>query len=148
LRIKERTTFIDEEVIVIKLSKSSLFVIGLTLIFLSAAVSAGPQTQDKPVDTKKILEEIAGDYDFEFQGQVMVINFFEKDGKLFGAPVGETPEEILPVKGSSLKFEVTPASTGQLYELEFVRNEKGVIDKCILKTMGSEIIGIKRPIKK
>jgi hypothetical protein len=131
-----------------KCSKNSLFVIGLTLIFLSAAVYAGSQTQDKPVDTKKILEEIAGDYDFDFQGQIMMINFFEKDGKLFGAPVGETAEEILPVKGSLLKFEVTPGSTGQLYELEFVRNEKGVIDKCILKTMGTEIIGIKSPIKK
>ncbi len=131
-----------------KCSKCSIFVIGLTLIFLSAAVYAGSQAQDKPADTKKILSEIAGDYDFDFQGQGMSINFFEKDGKLFGAPVGETPEEILPVKGSLLKFEVTPASTGQLYELEFVRNEKGVIDKCVLKTMGSEIIGIKRPIKK
>jgi hypothetical protein len=131
-----------------KCSKNSLFVIGLTLIFLSAAVYAGSPTQDKPVDTKKILEEIAGDYDFDFQGQAMLINFFERDGKLFGAPVGETPEEILPVKGSLLKFEVTPASTGQLYELEFVRNEKGVIDKCVLKTMGTEFIGIKRPIKK
>ncbi len=131
-----------------KCSKSSLFVIGLTLIFISAAVYAGSKTQDKPVDTKKILEEIAGDYDFDFQGQAMLINFFEKDGKLFGAPVGETPEEILPVKGSLLKFEVTPGGGGQLFELEFVRNEKAVIDKCILKTMGSEMIGIKRVEKK
>ena len=131
-----------------KCSKSSLFVIGLTLILISAAVPAGSQTQDKPVDTKKILEEIAGDYDFDFQGQAMLINFFEKDGKLFGAPVGETPEEILPVKGSLLKFEVTPGGGGQLYELEFVRNEKGVIDKCSLKTAGMEMIGIKRVAKK
>ncbi|MCX6576784.1 MAG: hypothetical protein NTV82_10375 [Candidatus Aminicenantes bacterium] len=132
----------------LKHPKSVLFAMVLSLIFLSAAVYAGPLTQDKPADTKEILGEIAGDYDFDFQGQAMAINFFEKDGKLFGAPVGETPEEILPVKGSLLKFEVTPASTGQFFELEFVRNEKGVIDKCVLKTMGSEIIGIKRPIKK
>lgn len=131
-----------------KCLKSSLFVIGLTLILISAAVYTGSQTQDKPVDAKKILEEIAGDYDFDFQGQAMLINFFEKDGKFFGAPVGETPEEILPVKGSLLKFEVTPGGGVQLYELEFVRNEKGVIDKCTLKTMGMEMIGIKRVAKK
>jgi|APFre7841882590_1041340.scaffolds.fasta_scaffold49105_1 hypothetical protein len=131
-----------------KCSKSSFLMISLTLILMSAAVSAGPQTQDKPVDIKKILGEIAGDYDFDIQGQGMVINFFEKDGKLFGAPVGETPEEILPVKGSLLKFEVTPSNVGQLYELEFVRNEKGVIDKCIMKAGGMEITGIKRPVKK
>jgi len=123
-------------------------VIGFSLILLSAAASGGWQVQDKPDDVKRILAEIAGDYDFEFQGQMMTINFFEKDGKLFGAPVGETPEEILPVKGSPLKFEVTPSTTGQLYELEFIRNEKGVIDKCVLKTMGMDLTGIKRPIKK
>lgn len=131
-----------------KCLKSSLSAIGFSLIFLSAAVFAGSQAQDKPDDVKKILAEIAGDYDFEFQGQMMTVNFFEKDGKLFGAPVGETPEEILPVKGSPLKFEVTPSTTGQLYELEFVRNEKGVIDKCVLKTMGMEMTGLKRPVKK
>jgi hypothetical protein len=123
-------------------------VIGLTLLLISAAVHAESQTQDKPVDAKKNLQEIAGDYDFDIQGQAMLINFFERDGKLFGAPVGETPEEILPVKGSLLKFEVTPGGGGQLYELEFVRNEKGVIDKCIIKTMGNEMIGIKRAAKK
>jgi hypothetical protein len=32
-------------------------------------------------------------------GRLMTINFFEKDGKLYGGPVGETPEEILPVEG-------------------------------------------------
>jgi hypothetical protein len=144
----KRAVFADKEAIMPKCSNSSFLVIGLSLIFLSAAVCAGSLAQDKPADTKKILEEIAGDYDFESEGQSMVINFFEKDGKLFGAPVGDTPEEILAVKGSLLKFEVTPASTGQLYELEFVRNEKGVIDKCVLKTMGMEITLIKRPIKK
>lgn len=131
-----------------KCSKSSLFVVGLALILISAAVYAGSQTQDKPVDTKKLYAEIAGDYDFDFQGQAMLINVFERDGKLFGAPVGETPEEMLPVKGSLLKFEVTPSGGGQLYELEFVRNEKNVIDKCIVKTMGGEMIGIKRVVKK
>lgn len=134
-----------------KFLKKSLLTVGIALVSMFAVISAGAwaqDKQDKPVDTKKILEEIAGDYDFDFQGQAMLINFFEKDGKLFGAPVGETPEEILPVKGSLLKFEVTPGSTGQLYELEFARNEKGVIDKCILKTMGMEMIGIKRVAKK
>ena len=96
----------------------------LGLILMSAAVYAASQAQDKPVDTKKLYAEMAGDYDFDFQGQAMVINLFEKDGKLFGAPVGETPEEMMPVKGSLMKFEITPPG-GQLYELEFVRNEKG-----------------------
>ncbi len=132
----------------LKRPKRLALALALSLVFVSAAAYAGLQAQAKPDEAKKILGEIAGDYDFDFQGQVMLINFFEKDGKLYGAPVGETPEEILPVKGSLLKFEVTPSNVGQLYELEFVRNEKGVIDKCIIKTMGMELTGIKRPIKK
>jgi len=134
-----------------KNSRKSLLAVCVALLFASAALYAGPQAQEKKepaIDLAKLYREIAGDYDFEIEGQSMTVNFIEKDGKLFGAPVGETPEEILPVKGSLLKFEVTPSGVGQLYELEFVRNEKGVIDKCIMKAMGTEIVGIKRLVKK
>jgi len=134
-----------------KYSKILLAVFGLTLFLLAAALYAGPQVQEKKepaVDLKKLYQEIAGDYDFEMQGQFLTVNFFEKDGKLWGAPPGENPEEILPIKDSLLKFEVTPSGGGQLYELEFVRNEKSIIDKCILKTMGGEMVGIKRLVKK
>ena len=120
--------------------------------FICAGLWAQAQTAQtpaptKPVDTKKLYNEIAGDYDFDFQGQMMTVNFFEKDAKLFGAPEGEAPEEILPVQGSQLKFEVTPAGNGQLYELEFFRNDKGAIDRCTIKTAGMEIPGTKRAIK-
>jgi hypothetical protein len=115
---------------------------GLTLALLF--VWAGIWGQDKPVDTKKLYNEIAGTYDCEFNGQVMVVIFFEKDGKLFGAPENETPEEILPVKDKPLFFEVTPAGSGELYELEFKRNEQKVIDSCVIKVQGMEILGKKR----
>ncbi len=42
--------------------------------------------QDKPVDMKKLIAEIVGDYDFSVQGESMVIQFTEQNGKLFGAP--------------------------------------------------------------
>jgi len=111
------------------------------LLLLAAAVPV--VAQDKPEDMKKIIAEIVGDYEFAYQGQVMVIQFTEKDGKLFGAPVGETPEEIKPIAGKPLFFDVTTAEEGQYYELQFVRNDKGVVDKCIMNTMGASIEGIK-----
>jgi len=126
-----------------KHSKRSTFVACITLM-MSVVLCRGLWAQDKPVDTKKLYNEIAGNYEFQPEGQIMVINFFEKDGKLYGAPVGETPEEILPVKGSPLKFEVFVSANGQLYQLEFVRNEKDVIDKCIMRVGGMEIVGIKK----
>jgi hypothetical protein len=123
----------------------------LTIAFLLAAV-AGPvlaqaaaptASQDKPVDMKKLLAEIVGDYTFDFQGETLSVQFIEQDGKLFGAPPGETPEEIHPMEGKPLCFDVTLAQNGTYYELQFVRNDKGVIDKCIMTVQGMTIEGTK-----
>jgi hypothetical protein len=108
-----------------------------------AALAVPAAAQDKPVDMKKLLAEIAGDYDFSFQGQSLLVQFMESDGKLFGAPPGETPEEIRPVEGKPLCFDVTLASNGDYYELQFVRNDQGVIDKCVMTAQGMIIEGYK-----
>ena len=102
-----------------------------------------PAAQDKPVDMKKLLAEIVGDYSFEFQGQTLLVQFTEQDGKLFGAPPGETPEEIKPVEGKPLGFDVTVSTNGDYYELQFVRNDKGVIDKCVMTVQGMVVEGYK-----
>jgi hypothetical protein len=92
---------------------------------------------------KKLLAEIAGDYIFEFQGETLTVQFIEQDGKLFGAPPGETPEEIHPVEGKPLCFDVTVAASGDYYELQFVRNDQGAIDKCVMTVMGMVVEGYK-----
>jgi len=102
-----------------------------------------PAAKDKPVDMKKLLAEIVGDYSFDFQGQTLMVQFTEQDGKLFGAPPGETPEEIKPVEGKPLGFDVTVSTNGEYYELQFVRNDKGVIDKCVMSVQGMVIEGFK-----
>jgi hypothetical protein len=108
-----------------------------------AAMGVPAVAQDKPVDMKKAIADILGDYDFSFQGESLVVQFTESDGKLFGAPVGEAPEELTPVEGKPLCFGVTVAANGQYYELQFVRNEKGVIDKCVMNAMGMTVEGMK-----
>jgi hypothetical protein len=110
---------------------------------VAVVLCGGLWAQDKPVDPIKLYQEIAGDYEFQMDTQSMIVNFFEKDGKLFGAPPGETAEEIVPVKDSPLKFEVVISGNGQLYQLEFVRNEKKVIDRCIMRAGGMEMVGVK-----
>jgi len=120
-----------------------LVVLGLALILVSAAAAA--QDKAPQVDMKKILAEVSGTYEMDMQGQIMALTFFEKDGKLFGAPEGETPEEILPVKGDNpLKFEVTLADNGNHFEITFGRNEKGEVDKCTLNFQGMEVVGPKK----
>lgn len=125
------------------------FFIAVSILAVLAAAAGpafgNPQAPAKPVDMAKIMAEIVGTYDFDAQGQMMVLTFSVQDGKLFGMPEGETAELLLPVKGDNpLKFDVTVAGNGQYYELEFGRDDKGQIDKCTIKTQGQEIIGKKR----
>jgi hypothetical protein len=108
-----------------------------------AALTVPAVAQDKPVDMKKVIADIVGDYDFSIQGESMVVQFTESNGKLFGAPVGEAPEELTAVEGKPLCFGVTVAENGQYYELQFVRNDKGVIDKCVMNAMGMVVEGLK-----
>jgi len=125
--------------------KKSMLITATALLALAclAALAAPAAAQDKPVDMKKLITEIVGEYDFSFQGESLIVQFMEQDGKLFGAPPGETPEEINPVEGKPLCFAVTLAESGDYYELQFVRNDKGVIDKCVMNTMGMTVEGMK-----
>ena len=118
--------------------KSLAFVslISFALIFCIAG------TGFAQTDRAKLYKEISGDYEFEMDGQVMVVNFYAEEGKLYGAPEGETAEEIVPVEGEELKFEVNTPD-GQYFELTFVRDEEGKIHKCLLIAQGMELEGIK-----
>ena len=125
--------------------KLAIALLALACIVAPLAAQAAPQAaaKDKPVDMKKLVAEIIGDYEFSAEGQTLLVQFTEADGKLFGAPPGETPEEIKPVEGKPLCFGVTVSTNGQYYELQFVRNDQGVIDKCIMTVMGLVIEGYK-----
>ena len=110
-----------------------------------AAAQAATQTaaQAKPEDMKKLVAEIVGDYEFSAEGQTLLVQFTNVDGKLFGAPPGETPEELSPVSGKPLCFDITLATNGEYYVLQFVRNDKGVIDKCSMTVQGMTIDGVR-----
>jgi hypothetical protein len=110
---------------------------------LAAQTAAKPAAKAKPVDMKKLIAEIVGDWDFSFQGQTMTIQFTEQDGKLMAAPVGETPEEIKPVAGKPLCFDITVAANGQYYEIQFARDDKGVLNKCVMSVAGMTAEGVK-----
>lgn len=131
------------------MKRSPLVLSTLVIVLIGLAGAASAQTapqavaQAKPEDMKKLIADIAGEYSFEFQGQTLLVQFSVQDGKLFGAPPGETPEEIVPVEGKPRCFEATVAANGQYYFLEFVRNDKGVIDKCLMTAEGQVLEGTK-----
>jgi hypothetical protein len=124
---------------------STIIGIALTLPLIGATSFAQEKSKE---DRVKLYKEIAGDYEFDLSdfGQgIMVINFYEEDGSLLGAPEGQTPEEASPVEGEELKFEVI-TTDGEEFELSFVRDEETKkITKCIWKViaMDVELEGIK-----
>lgn len=91
----------------------------------------------------KLYAEIAGDYEFMYEGQTIVLIFFVKDGVLMGKGYDDDEEVPLePVEGEELKFEATN-NQGQFYEITFSPDESGKITKCLLVSMGIEVEGTK-----
>jgi hypothetical protein len=97
-----------------------------------------------PQDKAKLYTEIAGNYEYEFEGQVVVIIYSVEDGVLYGNTEGnpEPPSLLEPVEGKELEFTAT-GDDGNVYIISFSRDEEGKITKSLLVTQGMEIEGKK-----
>ena len=113
------------------------------LLVFNVASLAQEKKQEKQ-DDAKILAEIEGRYEFEYEGQFIVFVFSVEDGKLMGAPEGEVQDELEPVQGEELTF-VGYAPDGSEFRFTFKKNEDGEITKCKMSVpaMGIEIEGTK-----
>lgn len=130
-----------------KTLKNSLIGVVLCLSFMLFTFNAASYGQEKKQEKKvdaKLLAEIAGNYEFEYQGQVIVFAFSVEDGKLIGAPEGEAQEVIEPVEGEEMTF-VGYSPDGMEYQFKFARDDEGKITKCTasIAAMGIEIEGVK-----
>jgi hypothetical protein len=117
---------------------SILFFICFALVLLGLNISSFAQ------DKAKLYAEIAGDYEFDIEGQVILITFLVEDGALYGTQEDDPdpPTPLDPVEGKELEFEATNQN-GDFYEISFARDEDGKITKCLIITMGIEIEGVK-----
>jgi hypothetical protein len=118
--------------------KSFLTFICFALVLFGLNVSAYAQ------EKTKLYEEIAGNYEYEYQGQYLVITYWVEDGVLYATQEGnpDPPSELIPAEGKELVFETT-GSDGNLYVISFSRDEDGKITKSTLGTMDIEIEGVK-----
>jgi len=109
-----------------------------------ALVLFGPSISSFAQDKAKLYEEIAGNYEYEFEGQVIIIIYSVEDGVLYGNTEGnpEPPSLLEPVEGKELEFTAT-GDDGNLYEISFLRDEEGKITRSLLSTQGLEIEGVK-----
>jgi hypothetical protein len=118
--------------------KSILTFICFALVLFGLNVSTSAQ------EKAKLYEEIAGDYEYEYQGQFIVITYWVEDDVLYATQEGnpDPPSKLDPVEGKELVFETT-GSDGNLYVISFARDEDGKITKSTLATMDIEIEGVK-----
>ena len=118
--------------------KSVLTFICFALVLFG--LSGSTHAQEKA----KLYEEIAGDYEYEYEGQYIVISYWVEDGILYATQEGnpDPPSELSPVEGKDLVFETT-GSDGNLYVIGFSRDEDGKITKSALATMDIEVEGVK-----
>jgi hypothetical protein len=118
--------------------KLALICMCFTLVLSGLNVSAFAQ------DKTKLYTEIAGEYEYNLEGQSIIIIYTVEDGKLYGTEETspEPPTLLEPVEGQELAFTAT-GDDGNLYEISFSRDEDGKITKSILATQGIEIEGVK-----
>ena len=117
--------------------------LSFVLFTFNAASYAQEKKQEKKVDAK-LLAEIAGNYEFEYQGEVIVFVFSVEDGRLVSAPEGEAQEVVEPVEGEEMTF-VGYSPEGTEYRFKFARDDEGKITKCTasVPATGIEIEGVK-----
>ncbi|UCE41029.1 MAG: hypothetical protein JSV17_16565 [Candidatus Aminicenantes bacterium] len=125
-----------------KIFKLHVLCVISTLTLALFTCYAAPFSQEK-TETEKLYAEIAGDYEFEFEGQAETITFFIQEGVLMGRDSDDDKgTQLEPAEGKELGFEVT-TEEGQFIEITFSRDENGKITQCLLVTMGMEIQGVK-----
>lgn len=124
--------------------RNSGMMLAPALTLLAAALFLpAPATAQEKSDAQKVFAEVAGTYEFSYEGQSMIIIFLVKDGRLYGKEQLDPEEvEIKPLDLEKLKFEATVPSNGRYYEIGFVRNEEGKVDRCHLISEGIEIEGV------
>ena len=116
--------------------------ISILILVCFAIALGGFNVSTLAQDQTKLLEEIAGEYEYEYEGQYLIIKYWVEDGILWATQEGDPdpPAQLDPVEGKELTFETT-GSDGNLYTIGFARDEEGKITKSTLATMGIEIEG-------
>ncbi len=122
--------------------KKSIFSVLTCLALLFSVFGGISFAQEKQEDTEKLYNEIAGKYEFEFEGQYMVFVIALEDGNLVVAPEGEVPETMQSVEGKEMTF-IAYDPDGDEIQFKFVRDDDGKINTCtvIVPAMGIEVEG-------
>ena len=134
----------------VKQNKKSALSILVCLVFLLSVFGGMSSAQEKTndADTEKLYKEIAGKYEFDYQGQIFAFVVSLKDGNLLGAPEGEVAELLEPAEDEDMKF-IGYDPDGREHQFKFARDEDGKLTKCTITVpeMGIVVDGEKVIVK-
>ncbi|UCE42849.1 MAG: hypothetical protein JSV17_07845 [Candidatus Aminicenantes bacterium] len=112
-------------------NKYSFVGVMMCLLFILCVMDTASFTRQESKLDPKLLDELVGGYEFKIQGQTGAFVFIAEEGKLMGAPAGEHPSVLEPVKGEAMSF-VGYSPDGTKHFFKFLRDEEGKVAKCIL----------------
>lgn len=91
----------------------------------------------------QVYHAIAGDYRFILEEKTVLISFYVQDRYLMGKQENESEGIVLQrIEGNPMEFKFRPLD-GYVYELRFIRDENGKIEKCLLSVEGRKYEGLK-----
>ena len=116
--------------------------LAVLLLFITPLCFAQTQTRIRPRVNPKLLEEIAGRFEFRLEGGVQIIVFSIENGVLMAGLEGEAPVALSPLKGEEMTFVSSPPE-GPEYHYRFQRDADGKINTCLgsIPSMGIEAEG-------
>jgi hypothetical protein len=126
----------------IKITFRRVYSVGLVVALIVAVGGLAVAAQESDEALKKKYAPLLGEYEFDVDGQIMLVSFWVESGGLWGGPEGQEAAELTPVEGNDLKFEINTPD-GQYMELEFKKDESGAVVKCTVLMMGMEMEGVK-----
>lgn len=141
------TAKLEKEAVMPKTLKNFLggaIVCVVCMLLVLNMVSLAQEKEQEKQDDAKILAEIEGRYEFEYEGEFIVFVFSVENGKLMGAPEGEVQEAMEPVAGEEMTF-IGYSPEGDEFRFVFKRDAEGKITKCTasVPAMGIEVEGTK-----
>ncbi len=108
----------------------STIAVMVLVLFVFGAVSLAQEKQE--VDFEKKYADIFGTWEVDLSDAgmgVMSVEFYYESGSIWALPeMSDSPGEMLLVEGEEWKFEIE--DEGSLWELEFMKNDKGKYHKC------------------
>ncbi len=117
--------------------------LGLVPLAVFLLMSVAAAAQDSKPDPQAFFREIVSVYEARVDGRPFFVTYYLENGRLRTVHADNAPVDCVPIPGESLKFELASLS-GPRPQLEFVRDEKGTVAKCLTRAAGRELLFIKR----